>query len=444
MTIRYRARGTIFQIFVSFQFFLLVFGQCLFAQTPISEKERSRNREILWTIKEEIAKNYFDKTFRGVDLEAKFKQADELLKKATSNSESFFTIAAFVNVLDDSHTRFSPPTRSVKYEHGWKMRMIGEKCFVVEVEPNSDAEKKGLREGDQILSIEGFQPTRNDFSNIKYVLYSLNPLPDFNLIVQTPAGERKKVLVSAKRTEGMKITDLTSYNEYLKEVRDSENRERMNAHRFVDLNDDVTIWKMPHFDLAAYRVDDLVDKVRKKKALILDLRGNGGGYEETLMRLIGNVMGKDVRIGDLIQRKESKPWIARSVGNKAFNGKLVVLIDSDSFSSSEIFARVVQMQQRGTIVGDTSGGKVMRSLFYPKQYGLDIAVFYGVSITDSDTVMSDGSRLEKIGVTPDTIHLPSASDLAAKRDPVLAYAAKLVGVEITPEKAGSLFPVIWK
>lgn len=58
--------------------------------------------------------------------------------------------------------------------------------------------------------------------------------------------------------------------------------------------------------------------------------------------------------------------------------------------------------------------------------------------------MKDGQSLERIGVTPDEIKLPVPADLAAKRDPVLAYAASLLGVTLTPEKAGALFPLEWR
>jgi hypothetical protein len=40
--------------------------------------------------------------------------------------------------------------------------------------------------------------------------------------------------------------------------------------------------------------------------------------------------------------------------------------------------------------------------------------------------------------------LPKAEDLAEGRDPVLAHAARLAGLDITPEKAGTLFPVEWR
>ena len=58
--------------------------------------------------------------------------------------------------------------------------------------------------------------------------------------------------------------------------------------------------------------------------------------------------------------------------------------------------------------------------------------------------MRIGKSLERVGVTPDEMSLPTATDLAAKRDPALARAAALVGVKLDPEKAGSMFPVEWR
>jgi hypothetical protein len=70
-------------------------------------------------------------------------------------------------------------------------------------------------------------------------------------------------------------------------------------------------------------------------------------------------------------------------------------------------------------------------------------IFYGARITDADVIMTDGKSLERVGVTPDELKLPTPAQLAAKQDPVLAYAASLAGVTLTSEKAGELFPVIW-
>jgi len=71
-------------------------------------------------------------------------------------------------------------------------------------------------------------------------------------------------------------------------------------------------------------------------------------------------------------------------------------------------------------------------------------ILYGFSITSADILMSDGHSLERAGVTPDEIVLPAPADLAFGRDPVMARAAKLAGVDLDPVAAGKLFPFEWK
>jgi carboxyl-terminal processing protease len=186
----------------------------------------------------------------------------------------------------------------------------------------------------------------------------------------------------------------------------------------------------------------MVGKARKHKALILDLRGNPGGSVETLKYLIGGCFEKEIKIGDRIGRSEQKPMIAKLHGHP-FTGKLVVLVDSKSASAAELFARVVQIEKRGTVLGDLSSGSVMEAKHYSYKAGIDTVVFYGASITDADIVMTDGKSLEHNGVVPDEIMLPSAEDLANGRDPVLARAVEKVGGKLDPEAAGKLFPYEW-
>lgn len=126
-----------------------------------------------------------------------------------------------------------------------------------------------------------------------------------------------------------------------------------------------------------------------------------------------------------------------------FTGEVIVLIDSESGSSSELFARIIQLENRGKVFGDRSAGKVMVSRFFPRQEGVDRVAFFGSSITIADPVMSDGKSLENVGVEPDRLILATPKDIAADKDPVLSAAAAELGYNIPPEVTGKMFPLEW-
>jgi C-terminal processing protease CtpA/Prc len=120
-----------------------------------------------------------------------------------------------------------------------------------------------------------------------------------------------------------------------------------------------------------------------------------------------------------------------------------VLVDSESGSAAEVLARVIQLEKRGTVIGDQTSGAVMRGKYHGHELGVDVITYYGAIITDADLLMTDGKSLEGTGVIPDEVRLPTAMDMAGKSDPVLAHATSLVGLKLGPEKAGLLFPVQW-
>lgn len=399
---------------------------------------------MLNVIKSDIKKDYYDPNFRGIDLDARFKVADEKIKQATSLGQIFGIIAQTLIEFEDSHTFFLPPSRPYTTEYGWQMQMIGDKAYVVAVKPGSDAEAKGLKEGDEIYTIDEVGPTRENMWKIQYSYNALRPRPGMRLQVIKPGGQEQELEVLAKVRQGKRVIDLTRSSDIFDLIRQEENESRLHRHRYFEVGDDLFIWKMPAFDLEDVKVDDIVGKFRKRKALILDLRGNGGGYETTLLRLLGNLIDHDVKVADLKRRKENKPITAKTRGDSVFTGRLVVLIDNRSGSAAELFSRVVQLEKRGTVIGDRSAGAVMRSRHHGHELGQDTVIFYGASITDADMIMSDGKSLERVGVVPDETRLPTNLDLAAKRDPVLSYAASLLGVTIPPEKAGGLFPIEWR
>jgi carboxyl-terminal processing protease len=416
--------------------FLLVPAQA----QKISSYERDRAQAMLHVIADDVKKHYYDPKFHGVNWDAKVHEISQKIEHAETSNGALSEIAALLDSLNDSHTFFVPPQHAAHYEYGWVAQLIGNRCYIVQVRADSDAESKGVKPGDENLSLSGYQPTKENFWKMQYVLHTLRPQASLRLELRDPSGKQRTVDVLAKVTESRHVQEFVSdVNQWLRE---GDNSAHQGRPRTAEIGEELMVLKFPGFSFDESEVDLLVSKARKHKSLILDLRNNGGGSEDTLKSLLGRMFDQDVKIGDRAGRNERKPVIAKS-HRSPFNGKLIVLVDSGSASASELFARVVQLEKRGLVLGDTSSGKVMEAEAFSHQVGLSIIAFYGDSITRSDVIMTDGKSLENLGVTPDETSLPTAADLAAGRDPVLARAAELAGVRLTPEAAGKLFPYEW-
>jgi carboxyl-terminal processing protease len=202
----------------------------------------------------------------------------------------------------------------------------------------------------------------------------------------------------------------------------------------------VAVWRMGAFNMERDEVHRMMGRVRKARSLVLDLRGNGGGWVKTLHWLASTLFEREVKIADVKGRKKDERVMA-TPRDDAFKGPVVVVVDSLSASASEVMARLVQIEKRGTVVGDRTAGAVMQSSLHVYKVGLDRIIPYAMSIINADVIMSDGKSLEKVGVTPDELSLPAPEDLAAGRDPVLARAIALAdGPKLDPAAAGALFP----
>ena len=414
-------------------------------QPPMSGLDRGRAQDMLVVIANDVKKHYYDPKFHGIDFNAKVTEAKQKIDKETSFNMAMSHIAAALDSLDDSHTFFLPPQHAYKHAYGMQYQMVGDKCFVTQVRPKSDAEAKGVKAGDQILTIFGTPVDRYDLWKLQFVFSVLRPRPAIRLALQDPSGSKREVDVAAKMRQLKRVTDLTfgnGANDIWDLVRDEETHEHLMRARTIEYGDKVTVLKVPEFDFSLGEVENMLGKARKHENLVIDLRGNPGGSVETLKYLVGGVFDKEVKIADRRGRKDSKPEIAKPI-HDPYGGKLVVLVDARSASAAEVFARVIQLEKRGVVIGDLTSGAVMEAKHYDERVGTDVVVFYGASITESDLIMSDGKSLEKTGVTPDELMLPTASDLANGKDPVLAHAVGTLGVKITPEEAGKAFPFEW-
>lgn len=315
--------------------------------------------------------------------------------------------------------------------------MFGDDCLVVEVNPKSDAATKGLKAGDIVLAVDGYRPTRDILWKMNYRYYALMPTRSIRLRVRSAgdaAPREIEVLSRIEKTEerAFYFTNIWRYN----------SETRLEDDRFYEQGD-VIAWRMPTFEIDPEHIDQLMKRVSKFKNLILDLRGNGGGAQITLEHLAGYFFDHDVKIADLKGRKEMKPILAKSHGDRVFKGSVTVLIDSESGSAAELFARTIQLQRRGTVIGDRSAGAVMVSRSFDHESGVGGTLYYGESITIADVIMPDGATLEKTGVTPDQIVLPTAVDIAEHNDPALSKAFSTAGQQLAPAKAGTLFPIEW-
>ena len=409
-------------------------------QTGLDRDQQAQVMGMLRDAHDEVKKHYYDPKLQGVDWDARYQHYQALLGKAHSLGEGFRIVAAFLSGLKDSHTYFVPPPRSTRFDSGYRFAVVGNNCFVTQVRPKTEAAEK-LHIGDQIVKMDGYDVNREDFHDLSYYYNILAPRVSEQLDLRSPDGATRQVTVNGVSRANKKVMDLTNSTDIYDLVRESENQDHATRSRVVE-EGDAAIWKLQQFDLDYDHVANEMGIARKHKALILDLRGNGGGSVETLKWIVGMLFDKDVKIGDRVGKKENKPMIAKHLGS-TFSGKVVVLVDSGSASAAELLARVVQLEHRGTIIGDKSAGAVMEARVYPDSQGTDVKIFYGFVVTDANLLMSDGKSLEKTGVVPDEVILPTGADLAAGRDVVLAHAAELVGVKLDPVEAGKLFPFEW-
>ncbi len=405
----------------------------------ISKADRERALGILDAISKGIQNLYYDPKMKGLDWNAVVSNAKVKIAESNSLNEALTQIAVAVDTLHDSHTVFEPPTRPYHLDFGFDYQTIWSLCFVTRVRPGSDAEAKGLKPGAQVLKINGTAPNRQNLRSIEYLDYVLNPRPEMNLEVQFPSGENQKMDIKAQMALSTDIVYRPGAGVRYDVIRQNQNVERRMRMQYVQIGD-VVILKFPWF---FYDADDfyiLSGKIRKGKALIVDLRGNPGGAVDTLKYFIGMFFDHDVKLYDKVERKKTSPEIAKRERPIYFPGKVTVLVDSGSASAAEIFARVIQLEKRGTVIGDRTSGSVMEATsFYFASSGVD----YGAEVTFADLIMTDGKSLEHNGVNPDEVALPQPDDLRSGRDPVLAHAAQELGVTLSSEAAGKLFPYEW-
>jgi carboxyl-terminal processing protease len=397
-----------------------------------TKKYREESLRLLDEIKSTLKKYYYDPKYRGIDIDARFEAARTRIKSLEYNWQMYRVLVQVLMDFNDSHTSFRMPSRTDFFDYGFATQMFGDQCFVISVKKDSDAEKKGLQVGDQVLSFGKFAPSRGNLWKIMYVLYRLDPSDTVELKLAKLDGTEQALSIKAK-TQTQK--------ERREELKKRKTKEKFEPFVCREVNAEIIACRLNTFSTDKGQIDKMMKQVGAHKKLVLDLRGNGGGYVDTEVHLISYFFDRDVKVADLITREKTETRFAKSRGDKTYKGEVVVLVDSRSASAAEMTARVLQLEKRAKVVGDISSGAVMTSIYVPlfssaSAFADIVLSSVGMSVTIADVVMKDGSRLENVGVIPDVPIIPNGLALSKKVDPVLSYAASMFGAELTPEKAG--------
>lgn len=157
--------------------------------------------------------------------------------------------------------------------------------------------------------------------------------------------------------------------------------------------------------------------------LVLDLRGNPGGYLDAAVDMASWFLPKGkVIVKEEFSRGEPEKEL-RSKGYDAFEGaglEMVILVDGGSASASEILAGSLSEHGIATLVGTKTFGKGSVQELIP------ITDDTSLKVTVAKWLTPNGHSISEQGITPDHVVTVSAEDIAAKRDPQMAKAVELL------------------
>ena len=105
--------------------------------------------------------------------------------------------------------------------------------------------------------------------------------PTLRLVLRDPAGQERTANIAAQIIEHHAGMTFLGSGDLPNAIRNMD-LVGMSGPRVVEVGDELMILKFPYFYFDERKIDALIGKARKHKALILDLRGNRGGSEETL------------------------------------------------------------------------------------------------------------------------------------------------------------------
>lgn len=342
-------------------------------------------------------------------LNEKYVPASTTAKEASNDEKVWGAISGLAASLGDPYTVFFPPAEAEIFEadirgnfEGVGMEVLSQDGALTVIAPlkGSPAERAGLMAGDRILKID--ETSTTDLTTEEAVK-----------IIRGPKGTPVKLTVY--RTGKQSPLEITVVRDVI-DIPTIKTEKLENGIFKIDLYSFSAT--SPNLFRGALR--EFVQSDSSK--LILDLRGNPGGYLEAAIDMASWFLapGKVVVREDFAGTKDEKVY--RSRGYDVFNDnlKFVILVDEGSASASEILAGALSEHGKAVIVGEKTFGKGS------VQELVDITSDTALKITVARWLTPNGNSISEKGITPQYVVPRTQEDVAADRDPQLDKALEIL------------------
>jgi len=389
---------------------------CIYSQVKpensISDAEKIVGLSVCWS---EAKYNfvYFDRlTFNWDSLY----QATIPVVLATKNDFEYYReLQRFVATLKDGHT-------SVGWNRGdlwdnWATipiitRLIDGKMIVTEV-LNDELGQRKIKRGLEIVKINGIDVHEYISNYIKPFVFSSTEQWT-NLIAY---GAYMRESTRGKRSESIHLTFKDDNNNIFESAISRSMSENSlpptPLFDFTVLEDNIGLLRIDDFwqnNFTAH-FDSIYEKIHTTDALIIDIRGNGGGNSSNSEYVLSHLTNESFNMSawsspryipafaSWNRPKEwhvGEPWIGQPVKNKPiYNKPVALLIDESTFSAAEDFCVGFRTMKRGTIIGTPSGG----STGNPIGFGLPGGGW--VQFCSKKDTYPDSTEFVGVGILPD-------------------------------------------